>query len=211
MARLLAGMTSPVVLVAGSVADHPLVAEAFPGAEPVVLERDDLRPPMPFSGRLFDLVAAWRREGTTACGLVVPARWVGSAPAPVAFTIADHVNLELRGPLTGVWPRGVQRTFPCLTGIYQPTLLRSADESQYQPAVVRPADGPHVYSDVTVAGVRDLMALTLFESRAVAQGGFAAVSDCLVPPVIVAAYYTMAVAAYGIVTAVATRESEDNQ
>ncbi|MGO8682961.1 MAG: hypothetical protein ACLQUT_00025 [Thermoleophilia bacterium] len=201
----------PVVLVAAAVAGHPLVAEAFPEAEPVVLERDDLRPPAPFSGRLFDLFAAWRGEGVTACGLVVPARWLGPTPTPTAFTVADHVNLELRGPLTGAWPHGVQRTFPCLTGIYQPAVVRPGDDSQYQPAVVRPADDPHVYSDVTVAGVRDLMALTLFESRAVARGGFAAVSDCLVPPVIVAVYHTMAVAAYGIVTAIATRESEDNQ
>jgi len=181
-----ANATPPVVIVAAPLAAHPLVKILFPRAEVVLFARADLRPRAPFHGRLPELFSVWQGQGVVACGLAVPARWLGSSPAPIAFTVADHVNLELRGPLTGVWPAGVPRTFPCMTGIYQPAAVRSGDD-------------PHVYSAVTVAGVRDLMSLTPFEHQAVAAGGFAAACDCLVPAVILAAHHSMSVAACCIV------------
>ena len=181
-----ANATPPVVIAAASLAAHPLIEVLFPHAKVVLLAPADLRPRAPFRGRLHELFAAWQDQGVAACGLAVPARWLGPLPAPTAFTIADHVNLELRGPLTGAWPAGVSRTFPCMTGIYQPAAVRSDDD-------------PHVYSDVTVAGVRDFMSFTPFEHQAVAAGGFAAACDCLVPAVILAAYNSVSVAACGIV------------
>ena len=181
-----ANVTPPVVIVAASLAAHPPIEVLFPQAEVVSLAPADLRPQTPFRGRLHELFAAWKDHGVSACGLVVPARWLGPAPAPTAFTVADHVNLELRGPLTGAWPAGVPRTFPCMTGIYQPAAVRSDGD-------------PHVYSAVTVAGVRDLMSFTPFEHQAVAAGGFAAACDCLVPAVILAAHHSVSVAACCIV------------
>ena len=100
--------------------------------------------------------------------------------------MADHVNLELRGPLTGRWPAGVPRDFPQVAGIYQPALVRASG-------------GPRVYSSgVVVAGVADSRRLTAFEARAVAELGVTAVSDVLVPAAIVAAYYGLTLAACGV-------------
>jgi len=183
-----ANATPSVVIVAASLAAHPLIEPLFPHAEVVLFTPADLRPRAPFRSRLHEFFAAGRGrdQNVAACGLVLPARWFGSPPAPAAFTVVDHVNLEMGGPLTGIWPADVPRTFPCMTGIYQP-------------AIVRPDDYPHVYSAVTVAGVRDLMSLTPFEHQAVAQGGFAAVCDCLVPSVILAAYHGVSVAACCVV------------
>lgn len=206
----LANVTPPVVIVAAPLAAHPLIEFLFPHAEVILLAPADLRPQTPFRGRLHELFSAWKGQGqsqgqgqshgqgqsqgqgrpidrtVTLCGLVVPARWLGSPPAPIAFTVADHVNLELRGPLAGAWPAAVPRTFPCMTGIYQPAAVRSDGD-------------PHVYSAVTVAGVRDLMSFTPFEHQAVAAGGFAAACDCLVPAVILAAHNSVSVAACCIV------------
>ena len=193
-----ANVTPPVVIVAASLAAHPLIEFLFPHAEVVPLAPVDLRPQTPFRGRLHELFAAWKDQGqpqgqgqltgrpVALCGLVVSARWLGPAPAPTAFTVADHVNLELRGPLTGAWPAAEPRTFPCMTGIYQPAAVRSDGD-------------PHVYSAVTVAGVRDIMSFTPFEHQAVAAGGFAAVCDCLIPAVILAAHHSVTVAACCIV------------
>ena len=97
--------------------------------------------------------------------------------------MADHVGLEVRGPLTGRWPAGVPRDFPSMTGIYQP-------------AVVRSRHGARVYSaGVVAAGVADVRRLTRFEARAVREGGCPIVSDSLVPAAIVAAYYGVRLAA----------------
>lgn len=186
-----------LVIVAAPLAAHPLIDELFPHALAVVLTRAELRPRRPFHGRLFDVLAEARGRGK-AVGLAVPARWLAPPPMPSVFAVADHVNLELRGPLTGAWPAGIERTFPCMTGVYQPRHVRLSN-------------GPAVYSAVTVAGVKQLKSLTSFEREAVASGGFAAAADCLVPPVIVAAYYEIPVAACGIVAAVGAGESEGNQ
>jgi hypothetical protein len=192
-------------------ADEPesrRVADAlFPESEHRFLTRDELRPPAPFSGPLFELLAACAGARGAAgpgasreplvVGLVVPVVWRGAAasggssapaalPPGVLLAVADHVNLELRGPLTGRWPAGVTRSFPPLTGIYQP-------------AVVRSRGGARVYSSgVTVAGVADAGRLTPFEARAVCEGGIIAVSDSLVPPAIVAAFYGLTLAACGV-------------
>ena len=103
--------------------------------------------------------------------------------------MADHVNLEGRGPLTGPWPAGVPRDFPNMTGVYQPSL-------------VRPFGGARVYSSgVVAAGVTDVRRLTRFEARAVRQGGWPIVSDSIVPAAVVAAYYGVKLAACGVVQA----------
>jgi hypothetical protein len=52
-----------------------------------------------------------------------------------------------------------------------------------------------------VAGVTDVHRLTPFESQAVVAAGCKAAADCLVAPVIVAAYYGLPVAACGIMQA----------
>jgi hypothetical protein len=173
-----------LVIVAAALAGHPLIDELFPKAVAVVLSRRELRPRRPFHGRLFEVLAE--------------ARGQAGPPMPSVFAVADHANLELRGPLTGAWPAGVKRSFPCMTGIYQP-------------AHVRLPKGPAVYSAVTVAGVNQLRSLTSFEREAVASGGFAAAADCLVPLAIVAAHYEIPVAACGIVAGVGPGESEGYQ
>jgi hypothetical protein len=166
--------------------------EMFPAAEHLALARQDLRPAAPFEGRLFAILAGL--PAGSRVGLVVPvvvrrgaAGGSPSAPAPGAIlAVADHVNLELRGPLTGRWPAGVPRTFPPLTGIYQP-------------ADVRARGGPRVYSSgVVVAGVADAGRLTAFEAGALREAGIFVVSDGLVPCAIVAAYYGLTLAACGV-------------
>lgn len=191
----------------------PLAAELFAGVERVVLTRSELRPEVPFAGALFDLLGGLAGRGLI--GLVVPGAWrdecAGSrsatppppavprlpSPLPAAadvLVVRDHVNLALRGPLTGRWPADVPRTFPCMTGIYQP-------------AAARAAAGAPVYSeDVVTAGVRDASRLTPFERRALAEAGAEAYSDCLVPAVVAAAFYGLKVAACLLVQAARERE-----
>jgi hypothetical protein len=180
-------------------ADEPAVRGAakdlFPAAEHHILTRQDLRPVAPFEGRLFAILAA--RPAGSCVGLVAPVVWCGDAafggsaapvrPAPGAlFAIADHVNLELRGPLSGRWPTVLPRSFPPLTGIYQP-------------ADVRARGGARVYSSgVVVAGVADVGRLTPFEAGALSETGVFVVSDSLVPSAIVAAYYGLTLAACGV-------------
>jgi len=104
------------------------------------------------------------------------------------------VNLVLRGPLTGRWPAGVPRSFPCMTGIYQPAIVRAA------------ADAPVYSVDVVVAGVGDAEQLTSFERRALDEAGVAAYADCLVPAVIAAAFHGLKVAACVVAQAAHERE-----
>jgi hypothetical protein len=183
-------------------------ARLFPGAEVVGLAREELRPRVPFRGALFGVLAGVERG--SCVGLVVPVGRVspaalpkarpratrtpvrppgaaaGSAPPQALLPVSDHVNLELRGPLTGRWPAGVPRDFPQVAGIYQPALVRASG-------------GPRVYSTgVVVAGVADARRLTPFEAQAVAGLGVIAVSDVLVPAAIVAAYYGLTLAACGV-------------
>ena len=114
--------------------------------------------------------------------------------APVLLAVRDHVNLALRGPLTGRWPAGVPRSFPCMTDIYQPSAVRVV------------AGAPVYFDDVVVAGVADVGRLTPFERRALGETGAAAYADCLVPAVIAAAFYGLKVAACVVTQAAHERE-----
>jgi hypothetical protein len=179
------------VLTAGGPACRAAGAALFPGLPLESLAREDLRPRAPFEGLLFGLLGA-RSRGETV-GLVVPAVWAGTAaegPAPGDLVpVADHVGLAGRGPLTGRWPAGVPRDFPSMTGVYQPSDVRSRR-------------GARVYSSgVVAAGVADARRLTRFEARAVREGGWPIVSDSLVPVAIVAAYYGLRLAACVLVQA----------
>lgn len=159
----------------------------FPQADLHILEKTALRPSRPVSGALHDLLAS-RRPGE-AVGLVVPVMWRPNGPPPALLAVCDHVNMALASPLSGRWPEGIPRTFPALTGIYQPL-------------VVRAHGGAQIYSaGVVVAGVGDALRLTPFESGAVHEGGYNAVSDTLVPAAIIAAYYGLTLAACGITQA----------
>lgn len=173
------------------VADEPGVrvraGRVFPGARRHVFDRSALSPEEPFRGPLFDLLAA---QPPHAClGLVVPVthlRERGGTPAPRALLVVhDHVNLSLESPLAGRWPGAVARTFPAMTGIYQPDGVRPAGDAQ-------------VYSAGVVAGVADRERLTPFESAMVHARGYAVVCDMLVPVAIMAAYYGLKLAACGI-------------
>jgi hypothetical protein len=180
-------------------ADEPAARRAgealFPAAKHDLLSRQDLRPAAPFEGHLFAILG--EQAAGSCVGLVVPVVWCGGAasagvdapikPSPSSLlAVADHVNLELRGPLTGRWPAGVPRSFPPLTGIYQP-------------ADVRAGGGARVYSPgVIVAGVVDAGRLTPFEAGALREADVFFVSDSLVPSTIVAAYYGLTLAACGV-------------
>jgi hypothetical protein len=195
----------PVVLAVPATAGA--AAEFFARAAVVTLEPDELRPALPFEGRLFEVLAAL--PAGTCVGLVVPVRLAAAgrsggasagasaassppaapaAAAPRLLAVEDHVNLELRGPLTGAWPADLPRSFPSMT-------------ARYQPAVVRSAASARVYSGGVVAGVGDLARLTPFERRELRRAGCVAVADLLVHPAVVAAYYGHTLAACGVVQA----------
>jgi hypothetical protein len=180
-----------LVLTDADSAGRAAGAALFPGVHLESLTRERLRPPAPFEGPLFSLLAGLPRGSLV--GLVVPVLWAGeSGERPVhgeLVPVTDHVGLEGGGPLTGRWPAGVPRDFPSMTGIYQPAHVRSRH-------------GARVYSSgVVAAGVADARRLTRFEVRAVREGGCAIVSDSLVPVAIVAAYYDLRLAACGLLQA----------
>jgi hypothetical protein len=194
-----------LVLTADEPAARRAAEELFPTAEHLLLTRQDLRPAAPFEGRLFTILA--EQAAGSRVGLVASVVWRGEAasgdnapggsaaplkpslarpPAGTLLAVSDHVNLELRGPLTGRWPAGQRRTFPPLTGIYQP-------------ADGRARGGARVYSSgVVVAGVADAGRLTPFEAGALREAGIFVVSDSLVPAAIVAAFYGLTLAACGV-------------
>lgn len=185
----MAGEAVALVLTVAGPACRSAGDALFPGTRLLELTREQLRPPAPFEGPLFALLA--ERPRGAVVGLVVPVRAAGEAgPAPGALVpVADHVGLEGRGPLTGRWPAGLPRDFPSMTGIYQPACVR-----------LRP--GARVYSSgVVAAGVADVRRLSRFEARAVREGGWPIVSDTLVPVAVVAAYYGVKLAACGVVQA----------
>ena len=188
-----------LVLAADEPAPRRAAEALFPEIEQCFLTRAELRPPAPFAGSLFATLGA---QPAGACvGLVVPvllpdaatdgpgsagaAARLGTRDEPLLLAVADHVNLALRGPLTGPWPAEVPRTFPPLADIYQP-------------GVVRAFGGARVYSSGVVAGVSDVERLTPFEDVTAREEGLTAISDSLVPPAIVAAYYGLTLAACGV-------------
>jgi len=134
----------------------------------------------------LEVPAARWREAISLLGEIVRfPRLAADEPAPDVFSVADHVNLRLRGALTGRWPVSAPRVFPEMNAVYE-----------REPAPRRPSLGPRVYSGLTVAGVGDARALTPFERRAIGQLSLPAASDCLVDAVIVAAYHGLSVAAW---------------
>jgi len=189
------GAAVALVLTADEPAARRAGEELFAAAEHRLLTRQDLRPAAPFAGRLFTILG--EQPAGSCIGLVVPVVWRGdaasggsAAPASLSpgtlLAVADHVNLELRGPLSGRWPAAAPRRFPPLTGIYQP-------------ADVRARGGARVYSSgVVVAGVADAGRLTPFEAGALREAGLFVVSDSLLPSAIVAAYYGLTLAACGV-------------
>jgi hypothetical protein len=191
----MSGAAVSLVLTADEPATRRAAEELFPAAGHRLLTRQDLRPAAPFEGRLFTILG--EQPAGSRVGLVVPVVWRGdsasggvAAPDPPGqgklLAVSDHVNLELRSPLGGRWPAGVPRSFPPLTGIYQP-------------ADVRARGGARVYSSsVVVAGVADAGRLTPFEAGALREAGVFVVSDSLVPSAIVAAYYGLTLAACGV-------------
>ncbi len=191
-------------MVAAQLADAPAAAALAAGYDPVTLTQQDLRPARPLAGRLFEILAA--AAGRAASGepsettefhesssavsaapvrLLVSAVWLADRPVPYAFSVADHVNLCLRGALTGRWPAGAPRSFPELGAVYE-----------REPPPRRLPPGARVYSGLTVAGVGDAQALTGFERRAIDQLSLPAASDSLVDAVIVAAYHGLSVIAW---------------
>jgi hypothetical protein len=148
----------------------------------------------------------------------------GCAPADPAAAIADHVNLALRGPLAGPWPAGRPRTFPSMNGVYVPGVAEEllvktgGGESpaaispaahpapptsttvagEREPEDGRSAAGPAVYSRLAVAGVADTGRPTVFEVDQARAAGLSWASSCLIAPVVIAAYYGLAVAAVGV-------------
>jgi len=243
-----------VLIVHQELAGQALVS-VLAAREPMVeLSREELRPRRPFVGRLFEVIAraagrpspveqapvssadervvdsyagdADRRPTLT---LVLPMRWLAGGPVPDLVWVADHVNLELRGPLTGRWPVSGPRSFPAMHDLYRaPTDLtdsgalasamatgslgsspgapppivpvapqrRTGGERQLPPPGV--AGEARVYSQVTVAGVANVARPTPFERHELRANGFVAACDCLVPATIIAAYYGLAVIAFGV-------------
>jgi len=171
-------------------------AAALWGRAPVALTRDELRPARGFGGRLWELLAA--AAGSTV-GLVVPAVGVGPPPGAAAppagglVPVRDHVNLELRSPLTGPWPAGEPRRFPCVTGVYA--------------AVTVPGrDAPPLYSaGATVACVADARRLTAFERAVVAAQRLPLASDRLLAAAVFAALLGARLAAAVLVAPAAGR------
>jgi hypothetical protein len=186
-------------LVIGEAGVASAARALFSGLDHEILSHAALRPEAPFEGQLFRLLG--ELMAGDVIGLVVPGVWRAAAasggrgaPSPAPSAVRDHVNLALSGPLTGRWPAGVPRSFPCMTGIYQP-------------AVVRAFGGAPVYSnDVVVAGVGDVLRLTPFERNAFNGAGLEAYADCLVPAVIAAAFYGLKVAACIVPQAARERE-----
>ena len=177
------------LLVDESLASREDLADLFPNLAPVFVSRSDLRPDTPFDGRIAVALAelAGVCPPQSVVGLIVPAVWLDDDPAPELVLVTDHVNLELRGPLTGSWPDGMPRTFPSLSGIYQPS-------------DVRLPEGAHVYLSAIVAGVSDMRQLTSFEQPAAREAGCRAASDRLVACAILAAHHGLCIAACAVPT-----------
>lgn len=190
--------------VAGQAADLRFKLHAGSSAAPgvIALADADFVPPAPFRGPLFAAIETFalaagasaravdsEAEDRPALGLVVPAVLLdpddgatNPGPGIGLILVEDHVNLALRGPLSGPWPPGRPRTFPSMSGIYQPSGVQSALSAG-------------VYSRRVVAGVADAQRLSPFQLAEARRAGLTAASDRLVAPVVIAAYYGLAVAA----------------
>ena len=127
-----------------------------------------------------------RRGRRPRLGLLVPVVWIGSGPAPGLVVVRDHVDLSLRGPLTGRRPDGGPQVVP-VAGRHISTARRRS-----------PAADGRVYSEVAVAGVADAGRLTPFERRRARVSGVSRGLRLLVDAVVVAAFHGFDVVACGV-------------
>jgi hypothetical protein len=178
------GAPVDLLLVAEPLASSPAASLFEPVATRVVTPAA-LRCSAPWEGTPFELLAGLGGDRTPLVGLLVPVVWTAVGPVPDVVIVTDHVNLTVRGPLAGRRPDGGPQVFPSVTGIYQPFAAATAV-------------GGRVYSEVAVAGVADAGRLTPFERRHLADSGCAAVCDCLIDVVLVAAFHGHEVLACGI-------------
>ncbi|GEM_PF-3254303 len=70
--------------------------------------------------------------------------------------------------------------------------------SQRHPAASSSPQDPAVYSRLAVAGVADASRLSVWEQRQARAAGLTAAADCLVAPVVIAAFFGLVVAAVGV-------------
>jgi purine nucleoside phosphorylase len=99
--------------------------------------------------------------------------------------VSDHVNLTWRSPLTGPNDARVGPRFPGMTDIYRPEVVLDR----------LGATGGIIVETGVLAGVRDDGCLTPYEAEVARAPGYLAVSEELVPVVIVAAHMGLRVAA----------------
>jgi hypothetical protein len=125
------------------------------------------------------------REALTGEEPLVGYVCLGAGRPLCAVAVSDHVNLTWRSPLTGPNDEGVGPRFPSMTGIYRPEVVLDR---------VGAAGGIIVETGV-VAGVQSELCLTPYESEVACAPGYLAVSEELVPVVIVAAHMGLRVAA----------------
>jgi hypothetical protein len=108
----------------------------------------------------------------------------------------------------GVWGRAAP-TAPCPEpSMAQPAASAAAHRpawsehqpaaAECEPAVARSATGPAIYSRLAVAGVAERDRPTAFEVEQARAAGLTWAADCLVAPVVIAAYYGLVVAAVGV-------------
>jgi hypothetical protein len=139
---------------------------------------------------------------TAAASATFPAP--AGLPDAGVIAVSDHANLTWESPLTGSNDDSLGPRFPVTAGLYEPTL-----------AAARLVP-PFPARQGVVAGVRDELDLTPFESRVVAAGfleegqEFAAVSSELVPVAILAAHLGFRVAAGVVVPAEAIESVEQS-
>lgn len=69
---------------------------------------------------------------------------------------------------------------------------------QRHPAMSSSPQDPAVYSRLAVAGVADARRLSVWEQRQARAAGLTAAADCLVAPVVIAAFFGLMVAAVGV-------------
>jgi len=214
-----------LLLVAAPLAASPLPAALFGAAEPTVVPPETLRVTTPWSGTLFDLLAAAAAapeqpvappepDAPSArdapCGPDAPpepdARPAPGAPPTLGLVVPMRwLSAEPAPDLIIVADHVNARLAGPLTG-RRPASGPYGRGSQpfpsmsglYQPETIRRSVGRRVYSVVAVAGVARVGELSPFERRAIAATGCPAACDCLVDAAVVAALHGFKVAACGV-------------
>jgi len=101
----------------------------------------------------------------------------------------------------GVLPaRGASPAAPGSPGAAASPAHRSSTRrgGQRHPAPSSSPQDPAVYSRLAVAGVADARRLSVWERRQARAAGLIAAADCLVAPVVIAAFFGLVVAAVGV-------------